>query len=227
MRDDDGGGPEFGIDALQRFQHPHTGGRIKGAGRLVAQHHHRALGNGARNGHALLLATRELRREMIQPLAQSHHCQGLIGRHRVGCNIGNDGNVFARRQAGNQVVELEYKAHMLAPEARQPSVSGMRQVFAVVPDMTAAGHVQPAQNIEQGRFPTARRPKQNNELPCAQLQIDASQGVHLDIAHAVNLRQALRPKDRICVLFRHAICVRMSCGHSGTSSLLSIAPTQG
>ena len=116
---------------------------------------------------------------------------------------------------------------MLAPEARQPGIASIGQVFAVVPDMAAAGHVQPAQNIEQGRFPTARRPKQNNEFPCAQFQVDASQGMHLDIAHAVDLRQTLRPEDWFRVWFRHAICVRMSCGHSGTSSLLSIAPTQG
>ena len=60
---DDGGGAEFGIDALQRFQHPHAGGRIKGTRRFVAEHDDRPLGNGARNSHALLLAARELRRE--------------------------------------------------------------------------------------------------------------------------------------------------------------------
>ncbi|MFV0600583.1 MAG: hypothetical protein ACK5NE_01945 [Brachymonas sp.] len=53
--------------------------------------------------------------------------------------------------------------------------------------------------------------------------------MHLDIAHVVDLRQALRPENWnwICVWFRHAIGVRVSCGHSGTSPLLPIASTQG
>jgi hypothetical protein len=57
--------------------------RVERAGGLVAEQHVRALGDGARDGDALLLAAGELRREVVQPLAEADQRQRLLGAHRV------------------------------------------------------------------------------------------------------------------------------------------------
>ena len=54
--DDHGGGAEFAVDALYHFEHQFAGGVVQRAGGFVAQQHFGALDDGARNGHALLLA---------------------------------------------------------------------------------------------------------------------------------------------------------------------------
>ena len=57
---------------------------VERAGRLVAQQHVGPLGDGARDRHALLLAARELRREMVEPLIEADQAQRLLRRHRIG-----------------------------------------------------------------------------------------------------------------------------------------------
>jgi hypothetical protein len=54
------GGAQLAVDALDHLQHQLAGGVVQRAGGLVAQQHLRALDDGAGDGHALLLAAREL-----------------------------------------------------------------------------------------------------------------------------------------------------------------------
>src|SRR5512134_4018551 len=61
VRNDHRGGPELGVDALERFEHHDACRNVQGAGGLVAQQDGRLLGDGAGNRDALLLAARELR----------------------------------------------------------------------------------------------------------------------------------------------------------------------
>ena len=63
VRDDDRGGAELAVDALERLEHDDAGRDVERAGRLVAQQHVGPLGDRARDGDALLLAAGELRRE--------------------------------------------------------------------------------------------------------------------------------------------------------------------
>ena len=60
-----GGRAELAVHALDDLEHDAAGGEVERAGRLVAQKQRRALGDGARDGHALLLAAGELRRKVI------------------------------------------------------------------------------------------------------------------------------------------------------------------
>jgi hypothetical protein len=127
--------------------------------------------------------------------------------HGIGRDLGDDGDVLLRRQAGDQVVELEHEAHMLTPKRGELRIIGAGQVFAVVPDVTGRRHVQPAQDVQQRGLAAARRPQQHDELARIQHQIHAAQRVHLHLAHAVDLGQALGPEDdftRGCV---HAVIV--------------------
>src|SRR5580692_7424015 len=57
---------------------------VEAAGGLVRQHKLRPVGQSTRHGHALLLAGRELRGKMVQPMAQAHALQQLAGVQPVG-----------------------------------------------------------------------------------------------------------------------------------------------
>jgi hypothetical protein len=70
---------------------------------------------------------------------------------------------------GDQVVKLEYTAHMLTPIMRQFSIAGTGQVVGLAlmgpVGRACRGAVQAAQDVEQSRFPVARSTQQNHKLP--------------------------------------------------------------
>ena len=73
--DDDGERAQLAVHALDGLQHHDARPHVQRAGRFVAEQHLGALGDGARDGHALLFAAGELGGEMVQPRAQIHHVQ--------------------------------------------------------------------------------------------------------------------------------------------------------
>jgi hypothetical protein len=70
VRDDDRRGPELAVHAFERFEDDHARRDVECAGWLVAKQYGRLLRNGARDGDALLLAAGELRRKVIETLAE-------------------------------------------------------------------------------------------------------------------------------------------------------------
>ena len=121
------------------------------------------------------------------PVAQADQPQRSSGRIGSRGDLGDQGDVLAGGQAGDQVVELEDEADVLAAVARQGGVVGGGQVVVAVADGAAGGHVQAAEDVEQRRFAAAGRPEQDDELALVQVEVDAAQGVDLDLAHAVDL----------------------------------------
>ena len=83
VRDHDGRGPELAVDALERLEDHNAGGDVERAGRLVTQEHVRPLRDRAGDRDALLLAARELRREVIEPVIEARPApaprSGVIG----------------------------------------------------------------------------------------------------------------------------------------------------
>ena len=100
---------------LDRLEHEDAGLAVERAGRLVAQQDRGSLGDGARNGDALLLAAGELRREVMQPVVEPDQLQRHRGVHGLRRDLGDEGDVLQRGQARDQVVELEDEADVLAP----------------------------------------------------------------------------------------------------------------
>ena len=64
-------------------------------------------------------------------------------------DFGDNRHILARSQAGNEVIELENKADMLAAETGQAGIIGMTQILAVIPDLARRRRIQPAEDIEQ------------------------------------------------------------------------------
>ena len=67
------------------------------------------LGDGPRNGDALLLATGELSGKMIAAIGESDEVERDLGIHRIVRDFGDERDVLQRREAGNEIVELEDK----------------------------------------------------------------------------------------------------------------------
>ena len=66
-----------------RLEHDDAGRDVERAGRLVAEQHVGPLGDRARDRHALLLAARELRGKVVEPLAEADERERLVRRHRA------------------------------------------------------------------------------------------------------------------------------------------------
>jgi len=95
MGDEQRGGAERLVDAYQRLEHAHAGGDIERARRFVAEQHRRPLGDGARDRDALLLAARELRREVREPLAEPDEALERVG-------LGPRGDHFPAQLSGGE-----------------------------------------------------------------------------------------------------------------------------
>ena len=76
--------PSCSIDQGQRLEHAHAGLAVERTRGLVAQQHVGLLGDGARDGDALLLAARQLGREVVEALAEPDQLQRRL-RASSGC----------------------------------------------------------------------------------------------------------------------------------------------
>ena len=79
VRDDDRQGAKLAVDVLDRVENRDAGADIQGAGRFIAQQDVGAFGDGTRDGDALLLAARKLRRPVLDARAQSQPRKKFIG----------------------------------------------------------------------------------------------------------------------------------------------------
>ena len=70
MGDDDGGGTQLAINLLKHIEYQLAGRKIKCAGRFITEQNIGAFGNRARDRHALLLATGELRGQRLPARAE-------------------------------------------------------------------------------------------------------------------------------------------------------------
>ena len=65
-------------EVLHDLEHLADELRVERAGGLVEEHQHRVHGHGPRDGHALLLAARELAGEEVHALGQAHLGEQLV-----------------------------------------------------------------------------------------------------------------------------------------------------
>ena len=124
--------PELAVDAIEHFEHEPARRSVESAGGLVAQEDLGLLDDRARDGDPLLLAARHLRRIVVAPRGQPDQIQRLVGRHGPGREVRDERDVLARREARDEVVELEDEADVRAPVLRQLLLGRVRQIVARV-----------------------------------------------------------------------------------------------
>ena len=201
VRDDHRGRAELCVDARDHLQDDLPGLVVEGPGRLVAEQDIGALGDRARHRDALLLAARQLGREVVEPVREPDQRERVRRVHRIGRDVGHQRDVLARGEARDQIVELEHEADVLAPEARQLRLVRAAEVVVEEVGLAARRDVESAQDVQQGRLAAARGPQEHDELRGVDVEIDPAQRVHLDLAEPVHLREAARDQHRRSGLF--------------------------
>ena len=85
----DQGGAAFAAHEVEEFGEDDVGGRlVEIAGRLVGEHQRRAVGERPGDRDALLLAARQLRRAMVEPLAEPSAASSCSARVRAASGVG-------------------------------------------------------------------------------------------------------------------------------------------
>ena len=115
---------------------------------------------------------------------------------RIVGDLGDEGDVLARRQARDQIVELEDEADVLAPVLGQQPLAGADEIVVAEPCLAAGRRVQAAEDVEQCRLAAARRAEQDDELALTDIEVHGSQRDDVDFPNSVDLRQATRHEHR-------------------------------
>ncbi len=139
---------------------------------------------------------------MIHAVTQAHQFERFLGSHRCLGNFGHRGNVFPRGQAGNQVVELEHEADVMAAVTGQFPVIGGTQLHVAITHLARGRHVESAENIEQRRLAGAGGAQHHHQLAGIEIQIDAAQGMHLDFTLIVDLGESASLENNL--MLQHA-----------------------
>ena len=127
---------------------------------------------------------------------QAHEAQRLLRRHRRGGDVRDQLHVLARRETGDEVVELEHEPDVLAAVAGQLAFVRGGEIVVEEVDLPAGGRVEAAQDVEQRGLAAARRAQDHDELAPAEIQVHGAQRVHFDLAHAIDLGEAPGPEHR-------------------------------
>ena len=84
---------------------------------------------------------------------------------------------------------------MLAPVLRKLGFGRCREVtFGKMGD-TTTGAIEPAQNVEQGRFAAARRAKQHDEFSAVDGQVHIAQRIDPHLSHLIGFAQTFGRED--------------------------------
>ena len=131
-------------------EHVAGGRQVERTGGLVGEEELRPFGEGAGDGHALLLAAGHLGREMVRTVGEAHQFEGGGRVERMRGEFGRHLDVLISGQRRHQVVELEDEADLAdGGTAVSSVVVHGRQVGVAVPDVAGGRTIHAADEIEQ------------------------------------------------------------------------------
>src|SRR6185369_12409006 len=162
------------MQLLEQGQHALLVFLVEIPGRLVGQDQARAVDERARHAHALLLASRELPRQMVRALAESHALERdarLVGVGHGMVVLGHH-HVLERVEIGQQVELLEDDPDALAPEAHAFGVVLRRQVLAVHPQPPRGRTVERPEQIDERALAGTRRAHHRQPFPGLDVERD-------------------------------------------------------
>jgi hypothetical protein len=126
---------------------------------------------------------------MVETVAEADQRESVLGLDGVVRDVGDERDVFAGRQARNQVVELKDEAHVMAPIVGELVLAGVRQLVVAEPHPARRRHVQSAEDVEQRRFAAAGYAKKRQELARGEREVHAVERVDVHFSHSVGLRK--------------------------------------
>src|SRR3569623_1519060 len=153
---------------------------------LVRQLYQSISCDGSRDRDALLLAARELRRQMSRPVRHAHRIERLADAiFALGCRHSairqRELDVFLDGQIADQDERLEDEADRLVAERGAPDRIELRGVLAVDAVLALRRDVEQAEDGEQRRLAGARRSADRHELALVASQLARGQRARLDV----------------------------------------------
>src|SRR2546428_3371813 len=182
---------------------------IEVSGRLVRQQDERAAGDRAGHRDALLLAARELARQVPRavrhPDALPSVVRALPPVGRLHAAVGQRQlDVLEHRQITDQVERLEDEPDLEIADAGPVREGQVGDLLAVKPVLPVGGGVEEAEKRQERRLAAAGRPGDRDVLSLFDLQLNGRQGVRLDFVGVENLGHSLEMDHRAAVC-SHAV----------------------
>ena len=197
MRGNNQGGLPLGPKALQQIHDLAAGMGVQISRRLVRQKHFRLIHQGAGDGHPLLFAAGKFRGLMLHPRSQPHAIQQVPRPYfrlivRQARHAGRQADIFQSRQLGQKVVGLKDKADPAIAEMGEFVFAISGNILPAKNNLTGIGHVQAADQMQQGAFPGSGRTAQGHEIAAQNLQIHATQHFQRTLAHDITFPKTAR-----------------------------------
>ena len=177
------------------------GGGIQVSGGLVGEDHRRLRHQCPGDGHALLLATGELTRSVVDAVTEPDSAQRLDGARlallRCDARVQHGQlDVAPCRQRGQQVELLEDEPDLLVAHHGKLGLGHVRDVGAGETVGARGRGVEAADDVHQRRLARARRAGDGDELALVDLEGDTAHGLEGDRSAGVALADAVQGKDR-------------------------------
>src|SRR5665213_692588 len=190
---------------IQRLEQPHdlnAGARIEVASRLIREQQVRAVHERAGDGDALLLATGELARSVVEPRPQAHLLERLAGAtmaiaqgYRRLTVEERQFDILHGRGTCQQIEALEYEADL--------AIAQLGELLAVeacdihIIQQVAAGRrpIQASQNVHHGGLARAARAHNRDEFAPANVQTHAGYGPDFHLTGDVDLGDVTQHDD--------------------------------
>jgi hypothetical protein len=195
--DEDNRDAALSVQPLKNVHDLDAGARIEVAGGLVGKDDRRLVDERPRNGDALLLAARQLIREMVETVAKPDDLQRIHRAPMTLCSLHPGAAVVEQRQlhviergrAREQVEALKDESDFLVAHRGKLVLGHPGHVFAVQEILSARRAIKAPEDVHQRGLAGARRTSHRDELARFDVEVAAPQGAHDHLAHRVGLDQ--------------------------------------
>jgi hypothetical protein len=180
--------------------------------RLVGEQQRRLVGESARDGDTLLLASRKLRRTVPLAVLETHICEKLTGafnspgrlhprlRHR-------QLDVLARRKRRHQVEPLEDEADVMQSKPGGFAVAHRSHFDPAYPDCAAGRSVDRTQEIEERGFSAAGWSDDRDVIAIRQIQAHSAERMNPLGAEVIVASEVARFDDYPAIAHAIASCL--------------------
>ncbi len=190
----------LGVEVLEEPEDLGPRVRVEVARGLVREDDARVVDEGARDRRALALAARELRRPVVQPVAELDGLEELPAASlallaRDAPVEEGEVDVLEHGELRDEVEGLEDEAEVPVPDPGEAVVGEARDVLAREAVRPLGGVVEAAQDVEERRLPRARGADDRDEASLVEREVDPLEDVERARVGAVALVDALEGDD--------------------------------
>src|SRR5438445_6843070 len=191
-------------EAVQEIQDLVGALAVEVAGGLVAEQKRRIGHDRARDADALLLSAGELSRIVMHPVAQPHDRQRRLDvtpalRLRQAGQQERQLRVLEGGEHGDQVVHLEDEPHVARSPGRQLAGGHVGDLVPRHDDAPGRGHVEAAEQVEQGRLARAARAHKRDEIARVDVEVESLEDIDLLAATPIGLAEPARADQALAV----------------------------